>query len=241
MRLLERKDPAVFRDAQVVIHDCEVKKKKGETDSLVESLRSPLKEAVGPEYWNEARLYSKKAIKENVTTSHSETMQFIEADNEDDDMSFANSDMTFVHDGLGGYTSPGSASPASKEERIRKRRLWMIICVFMKYLMRSDKELYVKAKDLVSDCVHRHRNGEQAYRSLSGSIQTCLKRAIGTKYWKRAESFVAKALLSKSDEETMHIEEPLPFTSTPSCSYRKRIDDPNSLKSDNKRRRFYEV
>ncbi|KAL3911992.1 MAG: hypothetical protein SGILL_007063, partial [Bacillariaceae sp.] len=196
-------------------------------------------EVVGPEYWNEARVYSKKVIQTKTPTTTSASVQ---QRIEDDDMSYATSDLSFIHDGLSGYASPASSaeeSQISQEERIRKKRLWMIICVFMKYLMRNDTELYLRARDLVSDCLHRHRNGDESHRSLSSSIQACLKKEIGTNHWRRAESFVAKILLSKSaQEDSMMMIEPLPLCAS---SHRKRMDDPNSLKSDKKRQRFFEV
>ena len=112
----------------------------------------------------------------------------------------------------------------NEEMNIRNKRLWMIISIFMQYLERKDAKLYMKARSLINECVERHRSckyncekysfssttstttststgtGTTRTSSLSGSIQFCLKKNIGVDYWRRAESYVAKALLMKHDQ-----------------------------------------
>lgn len=112
----------------------------------------------------------------------------------------------------------------NKEMNIRNKRLWMIISIFMQYLERKDMKLYMKARSLINECVDRHKSSKynnakystssttstststisctststsNTSTSLSGSIQSCLKKNIGADYWRRAESYVAKALLMK--------------------------------------------
>jgi hypothetical protein len=228
MKLLERKDPTVYYDAQVVIHDCEEKKKKGEAESVVESLRTPLKGVVGPEYWNEARTYSKRVLnaKKEVPDDASD----------DEILAFNMTDLTFLSGFAPSVTPSYKNSSTTREENVRKKRLWMIICVFMKYLMRTDTTLYFQAKALVSECVRRHRRGDEGYRSLSGSIQSCLKKEIGAGYWKRAEGFVAQFLLSNNPSTTGS-----PLGSGGDSSWRKRTNDLNSFERDQKRQRFFEI
>jgi hypothetical protein len=252
MRFLERRDPAVFNDARAVIHDCELKKKKGETESVVESIRSPLKVVVGPEYWKEARSYSQQVLQSQQQSIHRRPLS----------PSFDHVySLPPVSPPGGLYPGHHSHSPVSvvllrtkkkhvtsKEEKIRKKRLWMIICVLMKYLMRKDNELYLQAKNLVRECVHRHRNGEEGYTSLSGSIQTSLKNQIGHVIWKRAESCIAKFLLNNNNngEErnpTLEEIEPALWTSDDSLwPSRKRPADQETvfLNSNTKRPRFHE-
>jgi hypothetical protein len=231
MKILEKKDPCVHYNAQVVIRDCEQKKKRGEADSVVESLRAPLKDVVGPKYWHEARAYSKEVLCTKKEPPRSAT--------HDELLTFDMANLTF----LSGFSSPitpfSTSSPTAKEEKIRKKRLWMIICVFMKYLMRKDTLLYLKAKDLVSQCVRLHRSGDEAYRSLSSSIQSCLKREIGTIHWKRAESLVGQFLLSNSP--TCGNDDSLWRGDVDPSSLLKRMNDRNSFKGDKRRRRFYGV
>jgi hypothetical protein len=202
MKLLERRNPKVYQNAQAVISDCELKKKKGETDSVVECLRAPLKNVVGHDYWYEARSMMYTTM---IVTSNTATSTKINPTSSSND-----ADPFYLPDSAPGTTTSTSRQtpwqnktkePAisTKEESVRKKRLWIIICVMMKYLMRKDEPLYLKAKAIVRDCVHRHRNGDQKYRSLSKSIQTCLKNEIGITYWKRAESYVGKHLLTTDD------------------------------------------
>jgi hypothetical protein len=231
MRLLEKKDPSLHHNAQVVIHDCEQKKKRGEADSIVECLRAPLKDVVGPQYWHEARAYSKDVLDTKKEPPLNAT--------HDDLLAFDMANLTFLSGFSSSISASSNHSPTAEEEKIRKKRKWMIICVFMKYLMRKDTLLYLRAKDLVSECVRLHRSGDESYRSLSGSIQSCLKREIGTNYWRRAESLVAQFLLS--DNPTMLHQESLLRGDGDPTSLGKRINDRNSFKGDTKRQRFYEI
>jgi hypothetical protein len=236
--LLEKKDPAVYHDAQVVIHDCEKKKKRGEVESVVESLKAPLKEVVGPRYWNEARSYSKKAM-------NSKKMELPRNyRTEEEVLSFSMAELTFLHDGRRSLVSPvhidlkSTDSSNDQEETIRKKRLWMIICVFMKSLMRTDEKLYLQAKDLVVECIRRHRMGEDGYNSLSSSIQRRLKKEIGNDHWKRAESYVAKFLLSNTVPPRDTDD---PSVSATQQNFRKRAHDLRPFSGGKKRQRFYDI
>mmetsp|Transcript_24569 Transcript_24569/g.43107 ORF Transcript_24569/g.43107 Transcript_24569/m.43107 type:complete len:359 (+) Transcript_24569:334-1410(+) len=239
MKLLERKDPVVYNDAQAVIHDCEQKKRNGETDSVLESMRSPLKDVVGPEYWNEARSYSMKVIHSHSSTTRQTLGISAEQKQHHQPILFNQEEISMLQHGLHNTSSPVAATSTSKpkhsagtrEDGIRKKRLWMVICVFMKYLMRIDGELYVKAKGLVSDCVSRHRRGETGYHSLSGSIQSTLKKEIGMFHWRRAENYVAKVLLANTrNEEHSECDEAFAEVSAP----RKRWSGGESLQGSKK-------
>ncbi|KAG7352985.1 hypothetical protein IV203_009033 [Nitzschia inconspicua] len=233
MRILEKRDPVVYHDAQVVIHDCEQKKKKGEAESVVESLRTPLKDVVGPKYWKEARNYAKRVLDTKKEAPQGAT--------DDELLAFNMTDMTF----RSGFSNPvpvqNKNSHKAKEDKVRKKRLWMIICVFMKYLMKRDKELYHYAKNLVSECVRRHRQGDQGYRSLTGSIQTCLKKEIGADYWKRSEDFVAHLIRSNNTSSAGSCYESPFHVDGHDGSFRKRMNDSNiSLEGNQKRQRYFE-
>lgn len=62
MSLVKEKDEKVFRHAKLVICRCEQQKRRGEIESFVESLRYPLKLAVGPRFWAEARERLRRAL-----------------------------------------------------------------------------------------------------------------------------------------------------------------------------------
>jgi hypothetical protein len=64
MKLLERRDPAVFYEAKAVIRDCDERKKRHESgfESMTDSVRAPLKHVVGESYWRQAHGYLKKKM-----------------------------------------------------------------------------------------------------------------------------------------------------------------------------------
>jgi hypothetical protein len=198
MKLVQRSDPAVYRDAQALIHDCEQRKKLGEVQSATEILKRPLKDTVGPKYWRQAREYHKEEILRHVPQFDVEPLAVNE-----EPVELGEGDLSLLHDSLRDAESPtevsrlhsASVARCVDEQKTRKKRIWMIICILMTHLKRTDMHLYLTAKTTVSDCVRRHRNKEEGYRSLSGSIQASLKDEIGSEYWRRAETYVANALL----------------------------------------------
>lgn len=55
MKLIGEKDLNLFRKAQTIIRDYKQRKQRGEIESFVESICSPLKYNVGLQYWNQAK------------------------------------------------------------------------------------------------------------------------------------------------------------------------------------------
>jgi hypothetical protein len=213
MKLLEKRNRNVYHNAQSIIQDCKIKKKNGETDSVVESIKVPLKHVAG-EFWYEARrsYYSSKQQQERtmMMTMKRTPVQVSPtsiSSSKDTGLFFSQDDSRILHTttapsiSTNSITKQSSTTIITREESTRKKRLWIIICVFMKYLMKKDEPLYFQAKALVSDCVQRHRNGDKQYRSLSKSIQTRLKNEIGVSYWKRAENYVGKHLLLHTTQQ----------------------------------------
>ena len=201
MKLLERKDPVVFQGAQSVIHDCEQRKRRGEAESVTDILKSPLKDFVGSHYWREARTHEKENFRHREAHLDIEPLAATE-----DPPPLGDDDLSILRDSLSDAVLPMKGSKFCyssytsirvDEQKTRKRRLWMIICILMKYLDRTDKDLYHTAKMIVHDCVRRNRNKEEGYQSLSGSIQWSLKDKIGLEYWRRAERHVAKMLIGR--------------------------------------------
>lgn len=205
MKLVEEKDKKIFQNAKAVICNCEQLKKRGVIESFIESLRAPLKHVVGPQYWREARerlsrklLYSKNKTMSSVDSGEGTTeSSALRSTNRE-------SSLRYGLEGSSPSSSPTmpesktSTKTNNKEMRTRRKRLWMIISIFMQYLQRKHAKLYLKAHALVNDCVQRHKDNSQYERcsSLSGSIQSCLKNEIGVEHWRRAEKYVAKILLA---------------------------------------------
>jgi hypothetical protein len=208
MKFLERRDPSVHSKAQHVIRDCDEKKKLQHPgyESLTESVRTPLKEVVGPSYWKQARGYLKKAVAQ-LPPEEIEPLPPSE-----DPPTFSPSDLAYLEQS---FLTPEQAeardtslptvhSPFDQEQaekKLRRQRFWMLIRVLMRYLEQKDHGMYIKAKETIQDCVKRNRRREHGYRSLTKEIRVSLKEVVGDDYWRRAEAYLGHILAEKADEE----------------------------------------
>lgn len=201
MRFLERKAPAVYQSAQAVLEDCEQQERRGETSSnVMENLKGPLKGVVPRSLWQQARDVSRRRTVSNIPP-HEDSSSSSSLDDGYVGLNVENgllSDISLPSfscrpQSLGGHIQ-------KEEVRRRKKRKWMIISVLMRYLQSIDVDLYQKAKASIADCLYRHRNQEEGYHSLSGSIQSSLKREVGTRHWRRAEGYVAKLLVRQEGQ-----------------------------------------
>jgi hypothetical protein len=212
MKFLERKDPNVFDEAQAVIRDCEQKKKRGEAgfESVTASLRTPLKQVVGPTYWKRARVYLRKSA------THQSKQAVDPSPPTEESTSFSRSDVACLEQRLPlekgpcshfasfPLSSTNSYRSITEEQKIRRERFWMLIRVLMKYVENKDHALYLEAKASIKDCVRRNRKREEGYESLSRSVQASVKQVVGTVYWRRAASYLSKLLIEKADEEDLN-------------------------------------
>ncbi|CAJ1946413.1 unnamed protein product [Cylindrotheca closterium] len=93
-----------------------------------------------------------------------------------------------------------------EDEATRKRqkqRVWMIVRSLMRYLETKDYGLYKTARTILGDCAKRHVLKDKGYTNLIDSVQSELKRAVGTRYWERAERHVSNRRVTiKAIEET---------------------------------------
>jgi len=199
MGIVKEKDEGRFLNAKAIICDCEQQKKRGEIESLSESLRCPLKDAVGSQFWGEARERLSQASLSSKT-KRSSIGAIIE-------MGIYSSDTPSIarqkKEAHSRSPSMVESKPPAKNNvtktntkmKTGKKRLWMVIRVFMQYLQSKDCQLYRKAHILVNECVRRHgRIRQLRCNSLSGSIQVCLKKEFGLEHWRRAENFIAETL-----------------------------------------------
>lgn len=208
MGIVKEKDEGKFQNAKAIIRSCQQQKRRGKIQSLSESLPCPLKDAVGPQFWGEARQRLLSQALLHSKTKRSSIGASIES-------------VIYVPDTISSFQykeEVHSRSPEVvesnenakynvtkaniKEARTRKKRLWMVIRVFMQYLGSTNSQLYRKAHTLVNECVRQHKKIHhfEHRNSLSGSIQTCLKKEFGLEHWKRAEYFVAESLLSRRED-----------------------------------------
>lgn len=215
MKIVERNDKNKFETAKGIIHKYEQQKRSGKIESLMESLRcSSLKVVVGPQYWKEAleqlsRAILKSESKREGPTNEGPTCPPVTPQQpmlcRDDDFSIP-SPCPFAPSLQSEYDTnrnDANTTEKTKEARTRRKRRWMIICALMKHLKNTDLQLYHKAHALVKkECRFHHRRCQQfeEHHSLSKSLQFCLKNEIGVAHWRRAENYVAKALLERQED-----------------------------------------
>jgi len=213
MKIVKEKDEGRFQNAKAVIRNCQQQKKHGEIHSLSENLRCPLKDIVGPRFWKEA-LDHMSATSLDSTDKKSSIGSTIER--------FTRSPATttslsssYIHQ-KGELSSQSTATDGPKistttnnkrsltatDLALRKKRLWMIVRIFMQHLRRKDCQLYKKAHTLVNECVRHHKRLKhfENNNSLSGSIQACLKKEFGLEHWKRAEQRVDEILSVRKND-----------------------------------------
>jgi hypothetical protein len=215
MKFLERRDPSVYNKAQNVIRDCDDKKKLQHPgyESLTESVRTPLKEVVGPSYWKQARRYLKKAVaqlpaEEIEPLSPSEDLPtFSPSELACLEQSFLNPEEEVEARAISFPTFHSPVDPIQVERRLRKQRFWMLVRVLMRYLEHKDYDMYIEAKETIQDCIKRDRRREHGYRSLTKVIRVSLERVVGDHYWRRAKTYLGHILKKEADDEEYEAEQ----------------------------------
>ena len=209
MRIVKEKDEGKFRNAKAVVCDWKRQKREDGIDNVSESLGCNLKQAVGPQFWSEARKHLSKASA-HIKTKRSSFDTTTQPDTQSSDITAplqyeeeccSRSHTTQVSKRKT-YRNDKMTTDEMKEMRIRKKRQWMVIRVFLKRLQKKDQHLYRQAHAIVNDCMRHHRQGRQSKdrNSLSGSIETCLKKQFGSELWMRAELIVSEALVVRHED-----------------------------------------
>lgn len=205
MKIVKEKDEGRFQNAKAVIRNCQQQKKLGEIHSLSESLRCPLKDVVGPEVWKQAldrmaaapldSTAKKLSIGSSIEPVPRSPATRKSLDVHQKDVLPTRS--TAMDDPKISNTTNNERASVTTDLGLRKKRLWMVVRVFMQHLRSKDCQLYKKAHTLVNECVRRHERLKhfENSSSLSGSIQACLKKEFGLEHWRRAEQRV-DAILS---------------------------------------------
>jgi len=217
MGIVREKDERKFRNAKSIVYNWERQQGLGEVEDLSESLRSPLKHAVGPKFWSEARQRVSQASSQTKTkrfsfststesdTHASEDITVPVQYDDDEEMEEARSSSSqhmLVESQPGACPIQNVATNGVKEMKRRKKRLWLVIRVLMQHLQKKHRHLYRKAHMLVNECVREHKQSKkkQHRKSLSGSIETCLKKEFGSELWKRADYFVSQSMVGRRED-----------------------------------------
>lgn len=202
LRIVREKDEGKFRNAKAVVCNWERQQHEDGIESFSESLCCPLKEAVGARFWSEAReRMSLASAQEKIKRYSFCTPAASDADSSNRTVPLRHGEECCVHSYMEQlskqetYAKHHLTTDEIKDLRTRKKRLWMVIRVFLKYLRNKHQHLYRQAHTLVNECVRQHRQDRDSKirKSLSGSIEACLKNEFGSELWTRAEDFVAQA------------------------------------------------
>jgi len=81
--------------------------------------------------------------------------------------------------------SSSSTTPVSKKE---KERFLMFSRVLLKYVEHKNPQMHREAKTIIKECVHRNRQGEPGFESVTAAMQSRLKDLVGDHYWNRAKA-----------------------------------------------------
>jgi len=195
LRILKEQDEDRFQKARAIISACERRKRLGKIESITESVRCPLKNAVGLQFWEEAREQLTQKLMDSKTEISSIDTSI------ESDIATPYTMINPIHRMNSSNSRPSTIVKSEKVEHNRgtssqRKRIWMIIRVFLKYLRCEHCHLYGKAHSLVTECCAHHQKFRhfESSNSLSGRIQTCLKNEFGLEHWRRAELLVTQAL-----------------------------------------------
>lgn len=208
--IVKDKDEGRFLKAKTVVNNWERERHKHNdgTNNFSESLRCPLKQAVGSRFWSEARERMLQPSTHTRIKQHSDDRTTAsDTDSSDITPTVQHTESCFLRSHM--MPSPTQKAHRKdhimtcerKESRTQKKRLWMVIRVFLKCLRKRHQHLYRKAHTLVNECMHQHRQGRQSEsrKSLSGSVEACLKEEFGSELWMLAEQAVSEALLVRHE------------------------------------------
>ncbi len=202
LRIVREKDEGKFRNAKAVIYNWEEQHREDGFEYFSDSLRCPLQQAVGARFWSEARERMSQASAQKKNNRYSfGTITLSDTDSSDGTVlprHGEDSCARFPMEQLSQqktYSKHHLTTGEIKDLRTRKKRLWMVIRVFLKCLRNKHQHLYRQAHMLVNDCRRQHKEDQESKnrKSLSGSIETSLKKEFGSELWMRAEDFVSQA------------------------------------------------
>eukprot|EP00980_Cylindrotheca_fusiformis_P014954 scaffold4095_cov117-Cylindrotheca_fusiformis.AAC.11 len=199
VKFLEKKNPALCQDAREVIQRCGETEQGGQNESICDSLKVPLKEAVGSAYWKQAKGYLKGL------DNHDTDFEPIPLDDKSskDGTNFDPEALSCLLGGQKDRKPPEKSipDPIQMEKRLRRKRFWMLVRVLMKYLQKKDPNLYLRARAALEDCVKRKERNEENFTNLPECVQRELKKVVGRDNWRRAKYYLTKHLIRQAEEE----------------------------------------
>mmetsp|Transcript_4597 Transcript_4597/g.10176 ORF Transcript_4597/g.10176 Transcript_4597/m.10176 type:complete len:226 (+) Transcript_4597:125-802(+) len=80
----------------------------------------------------------------------------------------------------------------------KRTRLLVFIKIILKCLDYEDPSLHLEAKQIITECTRKNREGIPGYDSLSDAITRQLRMAVGEVHWNRAENLMSHYLKTRS-------------------------------------------
>jgi len=69
----------------------------------------------------------------------------------------------------------------------------------MKYIEQKDSNMHARAGTIITECYHRHKQGDPAYASLELATQPKLRETAGPVYWEKTEDHLNYYLRKKQE------------------------------------------
>lgn len=94
--------------------------------------------------------------------------------------------------------APGSR-PGASAKSSQRSRLLVFVKIILKCLDSEDPSLRTEAKQIITDCTRKNREGVPGYDPLADAITSQLRTAVGEVHWNRAESLMNHYLRRRND------------------------------------------
>ena len=95
----------------------------------------------------------------------------------------------------------------------KRTRLLVFVKIILKCLDSDDPSLHLEAKQIITECTRKNREGIPGYDSLADAITRQLRIAVGEVHWNRAESLMSHYLKTRMKPvKKVKIEETQKFT-----------------------------
>lgn len=107
------------------------------------------------------------------------------------------------------HLSNGSSSVHSS----KRTRLLVFVKIILKCLDSDDPSLHLEAKQIITECTRKNREGIPGYDSLADAITRQLRITVGEVHWNRAESLMSHYLKTRTQPvKKLKVEETPQFT-----------------------------
>lgn len=105
------------------------------------------------------------------------------------------------------------SNASSSVHSSKRTRLLVFVKIILKCLDSDDRSLHLEAKQIITECTRKNREGIPGYDSLADAITRQLRIAVGEVHWNRAESLMSHYLKTRRQPvKKLKIEETQKFT-----------------------------